>query len=326
MKFEKLPTSIEDQITLLRGRGMHFEDELHAKRCLESIGYYRLSAYWLPSELIPENGETRSKKFYTGTNFDTVFALYVFDRKLRLLILEAIERIEIHVRSRWTYHMAHDFGAHAHLNYKLFNGRLNHAEQLVRLARSVESSKETFVLHYKQKYDDPFSPPLWVATELMTLGELSKWFKATKANSIKSRVGAEIGLPSKEIAEGVIESLSYVRNICAHHGRLWNRKLVKRPPWIRRYKNDLQMESGQQPNQPENTVYNIIVVILHILGRQNTDSTFSTRLIELLEGEDNESIYESMGFPRDWRSRPLFHPSPSVIESGVRLADGVHLA
>jgi len=305
---------------------MQFQDEHHAKRCLESIGYYRLSAYWLPYEQPPENGQTRSKKFRNGAEFNTVFDLYVFDRKLRLLVLEAIERIEIHVRSRWTYHMAHDYGAHAHLDFKLFNGGLNHAEQLVRLARSVDNSQETFVLHYKQKYDDPFSPPLWVATELMTLGELSKWFKATKDNSIKSRVGAELGVPSKEIAEGVLQSLSYVRNICAHHGRLWNRKLVKRPPWIRRYKDDLQMESGQQRNQPENTVYNIIVVILHILGKQNADSTFSARLIGLLEEEGNESIRETMGFPSDWRNRPVFHLSPTTIESGARVADGVHLA
>lgn len=326
MKFEKLPTSIDSQILLLRERGMVFEDKSHAKRCLESIGYYRLSAYWLPFELPPENGETRSKTFENDVNFNTIFDLYVFDRKLRLLLLEAIERIEIHVRSRWTYHMAHEYGAHAHLNYQLFSGGLNHAEQLVRLARSVENSQETFVLHYKQKYKDPFSPPLWIATELMTLGELSKWFKATKNNSIKSMVGVELGLPSKEIAEGVIQALSYVRNICAHHGRLWNRRLVKRPPWIRRFKNDLLMESGQQRNQPENTVYNIIVVIIHILEKQNTDSTFSARLISLLAEEGNDKTLQSMGFPSDWRNRPIFRSTIEVTGSGVRIADGVHLA
>jgi len=86
------------------------------------------------------------------------------------------------------------------------------------------------------------------------------------------------------------------------------------------------MEGGLQRNQPENTVYNILVVIFHILNKQNTDSTFSARLIGLLDDEGNESIYESMGFPSDWRDRPIFRSSSTEVGSEARIADGVHLA
>ncbi|MFU1479686.1 Abi family protein [Roseovarius sp. C7] len=213
LKFTKTPSSIEQQLQLLIQRGMDVGDHDTAKKWLETVGYYRLSAYWLPFEKPPANGNARSKVFESGATLSAVTDLYVFDRRLRVLVLEAIERVEVHVRSRWTYHMAHAHGAHAHLDHRLFSGFLNHAEQLVRLARAVEKSEETFILHHKGKYTDPYSPPLWSATELMTLGELSKWFQATKDNSIKSRVGRDLGLPTKEIVEGTLQVLALTRNI-----------------------------------------------------------------------------------------------------------------
>jgi len=216
-------------------------------------------------------------------------------------LLEAIERIEIHIRSRWTFRMVHSHGTHAHLDHRLFSGGLNHAEQLLRLARSVDRSEETFILHYKNKYTEPFSPPLWAVTELMTLGELSKWFKATKDNSIKSAVGRDLGLPSRESAEGVFQVLSYVRNICAHHGRLWNRRLVKRVPWIRRFQDDILREEGV----PVNLIYNVLVVVVHILHKQNTGTTFPARLRALVGSVDDDTRV-AMGFPSDWRERPVF--------------------
>ena len=197
--------------------------------------------------------------------------------------------------------MVHSHGTHAHLDHRLFSGGLNHAEQLLRLARSVDRSEETFILHYKNKYTEPFSPPLWAVTELMTLGELSKWFKATKDNSIKSAVGRDLGLPSRESAEGVFQVLSYVRNICAHHGRLWNRRLVKRVPWIRRFQDDILREEGV----PVNLIYNVLVVVVHILHKQNTGTTFPARLRALVGSVDDDTRV-AMGFPSDWRERPVF--------------------
>ena len=280
-----------------------------ASKWLESVGYYRLSAYWLPFEVPSRTDAVRSKTFRKGTTLDAVVDLYVFDRKLRLLVLEAIERVEVHVRSRWTYHMAHAHGPHAHLNHALFAGGLNHAEQLVRLARSVEKSEETFIAHYKGKYTEPYSPPLWSATELMTLGELSKWFQATRDNSIKSKVGRDIALPTKEIVEGVLQVLSYIRNICAHHGRLWNRRTVKRLPKIKRFREDLVLVanvSGQDEN--DNRLYNALVVLLHLMDQQGTDSTLRGRLQDLLEPRSLPELGQ-MGFPSDWQSRPIWKPT-----------------
>ena len=122
LKFTKKPSSIEQQLQLLIQRGMDVGDHDTAMKWLETVGYYRLSAYWLPFERPPENGNARSKIFESGATLSAVTDLYVFDRRLRVLVLEAIERVEVHVRSRWTYHMAHAHGAHAHLDHRLFSG------------------------------------------------------------------------------------------------------------------------------------------------------------------------------------------------------------
>lgn len=277
-----------------------------AKQWLETVGYYRLSAYWLPFELPPEGELVRSKTFKPKATFMAVTDLYVFDRRMRVLVLEAIERVEVHVRSRWTYHMSHAHGTHAHLEHRQFSSGLNHAEQLVRLARTVDKSEETFIKHFKKKYTEPHSPPLWQATELMTLGELSKWFQATKDNSVKSGVGYDLGLPTIEIVESVLQVLSYVRNICAHHGRLWNRETVKRVPKIRRFESDLALvKDSQNRDVCENKLYNVLVILLHLIDRQATDSTFRERLRALIE-ERSENERRSMGFPYDWQKRPIW--------------------
>lgn len=285
---------------------MDVGDHAAAKKWLETVGYYRLSAYWLPFEKPAENGNARSKIFETGATLGAVTDLYVFDRKLRVIVLEAIERVEVHVRSRWTYHMSHAHGPHAHLDHRLFSGALNHAEQLVRLARAVDKSEETFVVHYKGKYTEPYSPPLWSATELMTLGELSKWFQATKDNSIKSQVGRDLGLPTKEIVEGTLQVLSYVRNICAHHGRLWNRRTVKRLPKIKRFRKDLVLINDDGQEQNDNRLYNVLVVLLHLMDRQATDSTLRYRLRKLIEAQ-SDTDRSKMGFPTDWQARPVWN-------------------
>ena len=285
---------------------MDVGDRVNAEQWLETVGYYRLSAYWLPFELPPEGKFVRSKAFRPNTTLQAVTDLYVFDRKLRVLVLEAIERVEVHVRSRWTYHMSHAHGAHAHLDHRQFSSGLNHAEQLVRLARSVQKSEETFIKHFMNKYSEPHSPPLWQATELMTLGELSKWFQATKDNAVKSRVRSDLGLPTNEIVEGVLQVLSYIRNICAHHGRLWNRETVKRLPKIKRFKSDLVFTKDAKNKEVcDNRLYNIVAVLLHLIDRQATDSSFRYRLRALIE-ERSEDDRKSMGFPDDWQTRPIW--------------------
>jgi abortive infection bacteriophage resistance protein len=306
VRFNKNPTTIDEQIIFLKDRGLCISDKDAARQWLETASYYRLSAYWLVFEHPPNDGSVRSKNFVKGATFDDVISLYIFDRKLRLLVLEAIERIEIHLRSRWTYYMVHEHGPHAHLDSKLFANVFKHAEQFCKLARSVERSQETFIEYYKDKYSKPNIPALWHVSELMSFGELSKWFQITKDNEIKYKIAKDIGLPTSQTTEGTLHVLSYVRNICAHHGRLWNRKTVKRLPKIKWFQDDFKMVENDKGGQElDNSTYNALVAILHLTLSQKTDTTLKQRLFDLLNEQPDKTLC-MMGFPNDWRDRPVW--------------------
>lgn len=275
------------------------------KRWLETVGYYRLSAYWLPYETEPTVGQTRSKVFLPGTQFADIVDVYVFDRKLRLLVMEAIDRFEIAVRARWTNRLALVHGSHAHMEPTNFLDGFDHARMYAKVVQTTANSSEVFIEHYRRKYTKPFLPPLWQVTELMTLGEISMWVKATGDNRIKDAVARDLGLPNKEVLEGTLQLLAYVRNICAHHSRLWNRRTVKRTPHIRAFRADMDIDLSGKQHQPRNTIYNVLVVLARTLRHQSPDTSFPLRVSALVSTRD-EAQLRAMGFPAGWQDRPIW--------------------
>lgn len=305
MRFSKPPTSHDQQIALLEGRGMACENHELAKRWLITVGYYRLSAYWLPYEAPPGNGTTRSKRFGESVRFEDIISIYTFDRRLRLLVMEAIERIEVALRASWTYHMAHAYGPHAHMNPELFVSGFEHARMLAALSNRSEHSREKFIEHYREKYTAPYLPPLWAVTETMTFTDLSKWVAATSDHCLRQSVAKDLGLPSKEVMDGVLQAFALVRNICAHHGRLWNRRLVKGLPTIKKLGRDMQLSAGGASSQASKEVFNVLVVLVFLTRHQAKDTTFPARLGALVE-EVTDQQRGDMGFPPDWRERPAW--------------------
>jgi abortive infection bacteriophage resistance protein len=304
LQYQHPPTTIDQQIQFLQSRGIVGDEEL-IRRWLKTVGYYRLSAYWLPLELPRADGETRSKRFPPDTNFADIVDIYIFDRQLRLLIMEAIDRFEIAVRARWTnlFSLAH--GSHAHMNHNNFQDGFEYAKMFSKISNTVEQSSEVFIEHYRDKYNSPYLPPLWQVTELMTLGEISKWVKATKDNNMKDAVAKDLGLPNKETLEGTLQLLSYVRNICAHHGRLWNRRTVKRALNIRNFRQDMDIEVTGDQHQPRNSIYNVLVILAKTLRHQSPDTTFPDRVGVLVNTRSANQL-RAMGFPEDWKERPIW--------------------
>ena len=109
--FGKPATTYAEQVAKLEQRGMVVGDHQSAEFYLQHLNYYRLGAYWLPFE-----ADHATHALKPGTRFEDVLNLYVFDRELRLLVLDAIERVEVSVRSQWAFQMAHFHGAHGHLD------------------------------------------------------------------------------------------------------------------------------------------------------------------------------------------------------------------
>lgn len=312
MKYNKTPLSIPDQVQRLKDRSLIIDDTIKAERYLSNIGYYRLSAYWLPYELPTTNGsKSRNHQFKPNTHFDEILDLYIFDRKLRLLVIEAIERIEVAVRTQWANALSlATSNPHAYLDASLFKDPWQHYKDISKIVRDIEASHETFVTHYTSTYSEPFLPPIWAVVETLTLGALSRWYASTKDNTARAKVSKALGMPTVEIMESVLHCLTLIRNICAHHARLWNRKMTMQLPNIKRLKNDIQTEdvtdkTGNIQQQPRREIYNYLIVMISMMKTINPTTTWVNRLAELIK-TTSVAQQNAMGFPTDWQSKPIW--------------------
>ena len=303
--YDKTPLSVSEQSQLLLDRGLICTDKARLERYLTSISYYRLSAYWLPFEQPASNGlSRRNHQFVPGTTFDKILNLYIFDRKLRLLVMEAIERIEVSLRSQWSGSLAlKNNNSHAYMDPTLFKCARQHIRNLAKIDREFDNSGETFIQHYKDRYNSPPFPPIWAVVETMTLGTLSHWFKNTMDVPTKKDIMKAFNIPTIDVIESVFHALTPVRNVCAHHSRLWNRRFPISFPQIKRFKESLVPESS--PNHQAKHLYNYLVIIVILMQAISQNSSWKSRLIILLD-DVTPNEHKAMGFPDDWQERKLW--------------------
>lgn len=243
MAYDRPWKSFEEQLELLRSRGLQVSDEQAALRCLERIGYYRLSAYWYPFRVfrhVQDPGThalttVRTDEFVRDTHFSDAYELYLFDKKLRLLVLDAMERIEIALRVDAAYELGRS-GAFAHLGTEALHavasktnrrtGRTRYEEWRSRFDSLLDRSKEDFVEHYRERHGADL--PIWVAVEVMDFGSVSQLFSMMKVSALRN-IADKYGVPDTRVLLGWLRSLNYLRNLAAHHSRLWNRNVIDQP-------------------------------------------------------------------------------------------------
>jgi len=295
--YTKPALTIQQQIDQLRKRGMVIDDPAKAAHYLGQINYYRLTAYWLPFESDHANHDFRN-----GITFEQVLDLYIFDRELRLLVMDAIERIEVAIRAQLTFQLAHRYGPHPHLNSALFKSARkgwNYAAQLQQLCDEARRSKEIFIQHLLLKYSEPL-PPIWAVVEMLTLGQLSKWYANLRRGADRNLVAHVYDCDEVNLTS-FLHHLTTMRNLCAHHSRLWNReftfafKLPKERPKV--------LPSSFNPNKPRH-IYNTLVMIKYLMDQIAPDHHWQQRLHEMLERHHINT--EFMGFPVNWKTWPIW--------------------
>lgn len=300
MQFDKLPKTFEEQLDLLIERGMQVGDREKALHYLSHINYYRLAAYWLPFEA-SRNPHT----FKENTQFEVVLDHYLFDRELRLHLLDAIERIEISFRTQWAYHISHKYGSHGYLanNKAIRKDERRLLNDIKELEGHVKRSDEVFIQHYEKTYDEKL-PPAWVSCEVMSLGLLSRFYSNLRAYQVRRKIAATYQF-DEGFLEGFMEHLSYVRNVCAHHSRLWNRHLSKKMPLPRGkpvgLKDNIYIDDS---NKSEHKIYNTLVVIQHLMMVICPESHWRDHLIALVKKYDVD--VKRMGFPEYWEELPIW--------------------
>lgn len=332
MKYSKEWLSYNDQLQQLIGRGLSVTDENKALEYLERIGYYRLSGYWYafreltgpccplpPAKKYPRDRGTKLalESFKEGVTFDQAVRLYVFDKKLRLLAMDALERIEIAFRVDIA-HLLGERDQFAYLNPDLFysgfskeinqkSGITNHQFWLNKQAGLINRSKEEFTLHNKKKYGLPL--PIWIACEVWDFGALSNLFAGMKEKD-QDVIAKKYGLSNGRTLATWLRSLNFLRNVCAHHARLWNKNITDQPslpseaeaPWILPFKHD---------NHALARPFLLFCIAKHLINYINPSSTWWTRFYCLLDDD----------FPHDLQSLGLTLRGMGIVDDWQKLFD-----
>lgn len=290
--YNKPALTYAQQVEQLRQRGMEIADEKAAQFYLQHFNYYRFGAYWLCFE-----ADHGSHKFKPGTKFEDVLNLYIFDRELRLLIMDAMERIEVSVRAQWAYQLGHIHGHHAHLASGLARNKHYWKSNIADLKQEVERSEEVFIKHFDGNYKEQL-PPVWAVCEVMSLGLLSRWYRNLKPMHTRQRIANVYGIDEK-VLESWLHHLSIVRNMCAHHSRLWDRSFTILPKAPRSKPVYLAYEfiHGRK-------LYNTLVILLHLMDVVSPRHHWRARLKKLLT--DRRVPLDMMDFPADWIGRPVW--------------------
>jgi abortive infection bacteriophage resistance protein len=309
--YNKPPLSFEEQLELLISRGLQVPDKAKALNYLKEISYFRLSAYFLPYQQVKNS-------FNKGITFKQIIDTYSFDRELRLLVFDCIERIEIAIRTQMIYQMAlHYNDSHWQDNQSLFIkpyynkiGKLvdpfSDLQAIISKAKTTRTP-EVFIKHYISKYNTPSNPPSWMCLELLTIGELSHLYNGLKHNADKKRIANFFDLHPTAFTSW-LHTLTYVRNICAHHSRLWNRDLAIEPERLKK-------PVGKwisQPFQNNKRVFYFICVLRYFLLRANPSNGLKDKLVELFNKYPNIPI-QFLGIPSDdkgeimkWENEPVW--------------------
>lgn len=310
-EYNKAPLSFRDQLELLKSRGLEVENEPKAITYLQSINYYRLSAYFLPYQKTKDN-------FNTGVTFKHIIRNYVFDRELRLLIFDCIERIEVAIRTQFIYCMAlHYNDSHwqddKDLFIKPYHNKLGnlidpYSEFQNIIIRAKKAKRpEVFIKHYIDEYDSPSNPPSWMSFELLTMGELSFLYKGLKHKEDKKRI-ADFFDVHYTVFTSWLHTLTYVRNICAHHSRLWNKELAIEPDILKKPKGEWISERYENNSR----VFYFICTLRYLLKRTNPGNSLKEKLQALFEKYPTVPV-EYIGIPSDgkgnmldWKNEPLW--------------------
>lgn len=325
MEYTKPWLSVEDQIEGLASRGLEIGDRSEAGRLLREIGYYRLTGYlysFRESKLqIDDRGRERIcvlGSYRPGACLDDAVALIDFDRELRLLALEGIERIEIALRMQLGYSLGRH-SAFAHEDTSVFvsaftgprtgdDGELlpsHHESWLTRVRARQGASDEAFVRHFRAKYDDHM--PIWALTEILELGHVARLYAGLR-NDIATEIAAEFQVPTKQLLQSWIATLNYVRNVAAHHARLFNRKLVSAP---KRPKGDavpLLSHLTQQKAPKQFGTYSALAVMAYLLDSVHPGRDWSMRVAMLLRNFPTTEHLDvgSMGVATGWLDQNLW--------------------
>ena len=288
--------SVSDQVQHLVDRGMIVNNRGVAERTLTHVGFERLRSYWNPFE-----SSTPSKHgnlFVGGTHFNAVLSRYLFDQRLRSHLLEAFSFIEVSIRTQWARQLVYEFGhgEYAHQNAALFTGY--HPDNLHELQRSYDQITN-------HKGANFLTQPIWDVIQAMSFGQLSKWYSTLDDRAMRQSISRSYGM-DESILRPALRHLTRVRNICAHHERLWDLNLTTRLRIPNTLGSDPETAKAFNKQAPLK-VYNAIVMTTHLMEVITPNGDWPERFLELKGADSYRFVPEAdMGFPENWEDHVIW--------------------
>jgi len=283
LKSHQLPMTVDEQIENLCENGLIINNKEYARLILNDISYFRLiKAYSLGLKV-------RNGNYYKGIRFEDIVQLYLFDSNFRQVLYPQIEKIEINFRCRLSNYFSSKYGV---LGYEEANNFAAQKDVLNNLYSDItkEISRKTrspFIMNFQKNYMNG-KIPLYALVEVMSFGTLSRLFKNMK-NEDKKAIASYYGIGYTYL-ESWLENLSYVRNICAHYGRLYNAKLTKTPRLYKHYTND----------GIKNThIFATLLTLKHLLPNNKQWHDFIQAIKILINKYPSVKLHR-LGFPQNW--------------------------
>lgn len=307
---------VPEQIALLKSRGMTIDDDAAAVSTLERLGYYRLSGYFYPLRKTQPRGTVgRQDDFQVGTSLHLIDQVCEFDRELRLLVLDAVERVEVAVRCDIGHRLgqrhglAHETPDELDQNFcTLINprtGRTDYHDWTLKLSSQLErAQREDFVKHHADKYGGKM--PIWVITEVWDFGLLSKFFAGMRFKD-QLFIARKYGLGEAKYLVSWLRAINFARNVSAHHSRLWNRNMTERPGFPstqpHHYLHHLSANTHAQTR-----VYGTLCVLKTMLDKISPGHDWGRRLRLLSEQFPQSELIglSAAGFPTNWAELKLW--------------------
>lgn len=326
--FQKPAITPAQQIELLKNRGLTIIDEQRALCFLEVVSFFRLTPYMRPFQ---HNNDAH--QFKEGAKFSQITKLYNFDRHLRLLVIDAIERVEISVRAKISNSLCTKYDPHWYLDKQYFKNNYNHQRLLqsirdkqntaledykrecIRIDKLQSSDsnykaflkqkrqQESYARHYSLTYTKPELMPGWAMLEELSLGELSHLYKGLAKDKDKKMIASGFDL-YPPLLESWLHTLTVIRNICAHHSRLWNRELGIKP--VHPTQKDFNWPAYLQGNTQHTRIATVLSILHHIMQRISPDTNWHNHLLDLFKNFPEIPI-KQMGLIEGWNEDIFWH-------------------
>lgn len=299
--------SYAEQVSLLRQNGLTIHNLNYAETCLKNYNYYRLSAYWYIFRQKDENHKVTSK-FIPNKSFEDIIKLYEFDNELRLLLLKWILKVEIGLRTQVAYTLAQiNNNPFSIYDSSIFFRKFNHTELIDKLEEEVKRSIDyDFINHFRRTYNEYPQLPIWALTEVMSFGKLQSLINGL-LNDHRLKITNSLNISTSRIPlfaiqntylPSYIELLVKYRNICAHNGRVWNRKVTAL--------NNSQAEALKIDTKNKDGIFSLIVVISRFLQSFGQVEEWKVEIKSTLRKfPTNIDIHEYSLLPKDWAKHPL---------------------